>query len=185
MSILLFNVGVPMIFSSLPMMIIALLPIILLESFSFYSALEINFWRAFTIETVVNLISTFIGIPIAWLLLVGLQLITGGGSAYGINTFPKQILAVTWQSPWLVPYQNHLRWMIPVARMVLLIPFFFASWFCEYLVIKYLFDDMNNNGLNYIVRNANLLSYGLLGLCLLGQHLAFLLKLNQDYQNQL
>ena len=183
MSILLFNMGVPMIFSSLPMMIIALLPIIFLEAFSFYSALELNFWRALKIETVANLTSTFIGIPIAWLLLVGIQLITGGGSAYGINTLPKQFLAVTWQSPWLMPYQNNLRWMIPVARIVLLIPFFFASWFCEYLVIKYLFDDINSNGLSYTVRDANLLSYGLLGLYLLGQHLAFLLKLNQDDQN--
>lgn len=184
MSILLFNIGVPMIFSSLPVMVVALLPIIFIETYSLYLSLEATFWRAFTVETVANLISTFIGIPVAWFLLVVIQQITGGGKAYGANSFFKQLLAVTWQSPWLMPYENHLRWMVPVARMVLLVPFFFASWLCEYLVIKYFFAETKRSDLIGIVRNANLLSYGLLGLYLLGQHLAFLLKLRDDHLKQ-
>lgn len=169
-----------MIFSSLFVMIAALLPVILIEAYSLYAAAEITFWRALTIETVANLISTLIGIPVAWFLLFVLQILTGGGTAYGINTFFKQFLAVTWQSPWLIPYERHLRWMIPVARMVLLIPFFFASWLCEYLVIKYLFAETGSLELSRIIRNANLLSYGLLFLYLFGQHLAFLVKLGSE-----
>ena len=60
-----------------------------------------------------------------------MQMTTGGGSAYGINTSARKLLAATWQAPWLVPYETDLYWMLPVASLVLLIPFFFASYFVE------------------------------------------------------
>jgi hypothetical protein len=61
---------------------------------------------------------------------------TGGGSAHGLRTLSAKLLAVTWQSPWLIPYEDDLVWMVPAAALCLLVPFFFASVYIEYQVAR-------------------------------------------------
>ncbi len=174
MTVILLNAGLPMIFPALPVMVVALLPVILLEAFLLRNSLEITFWNSLKSSGIANIVSTFIGIPLTWLLLVVLQLVTGGGYAYGINTPFKKFLAVTWQSPWLIPYKRNTRWMVFAAGLVLLIPFFFVSWFSENWIVAYILGDAAVSDTNQAVRNANLLSYGLLALYLL----AMLIKTN-------
>ena len=101
-------------------------------------------------------------------LLVILQMMTGGGGSHGLDTPLKKFLAVTWQSPWLIPYESELYWMVPTAALVLLIPFFFASWFIEYQVGKRILRDIESTKIKEAVLKANLLSYGLLGLYCVG-----------------
>jgi hypothetical protein len=79
-----------------------------------------------------------------------------------------KVLAVTWQAPWLIPYEEDLNWMIPVAGLVLLIPFFFASWWSEYFVSKKLNETLPPTVLRIKVRNANLITYSLLAAWPLG-----------------
>jgi hypothetical protein len=163
MTFLLFNAGVPMIFPSLHLMVLALLPIIILEALYLYVSLNISFSDALKNMGIGNVVSTFIGIPITWLLLVIMTYLTGGGSIYQINTPLKKLAVVVVQSAWLAPYGRNLRWMIPAAGLVLLIPFFFVSWFFEYWVVSYLLENIELIASNQAVRNANLLSYALLG----------------------
>ena len=54
--------------------------------------------------------------------------------------------------------------MIPIAGMVLLIPFFFVSWWSEYLVAKRMHRDIDKTIMRKYVRNANVITYGLLTL---------------------
>ncbi len=98
------------------------------------------------------------------MLLVVIQMITGGGSSYGLNTALTKVLAVTWQAPWLIPYESDLHWMIPVSGLVLLIPFFFVSWWSEYFVSKKLIKNVESQTIKIAVRNANLITYGMLTL---------------------
>ena len=87
----------------------------------------------------------------------------GGGAGPDIGTLVGKLFAVTVQAPWLMPYDSELHWMIPVASMVLLVPFFFASWGIEYLVATVMLRDTDQLLLRRSVGKANLISYGLLG----------------------
>ena len=89
--------------------------------------------KAVKTTTICNLVSTFAGVPFTWAILLFIQTISGGSVAWGINTIWGKIIAITWQAPWLIPYQFQFNWMIPSAGIVLLIPFFFVSWWIEYL----------------------------------------------------
>ena len=130
-----------MIFPALPVMLVALLPIIIVEALVLRRFLTTSLSTATVAAGIANLASTFVGVPVAWFLLVAVQLLTGGDRAYGLSTPLRKVLAVTWQSPWLIPYERSLYWMIPTAGLVLLVPFFFASWYVEYLVTRRILKD--------------------------------------------
>jgi hypothetical protein len=156
------NAGVPMLFLAMPAFVISLLPIIAVEAFYLSKSLALSTGQSVRTVSIANVVSTVIGIPLTWVLLVLLQMVTGGGSAYGINSLLSKVLAVTWQAPWLIPYENDLHWMVPVAGLVLLVPFFFASWWSEYLVSKIILKEISAIEVKAKIRNANLISYGLL-----------------------
>ena len=166
------NAGVPMIFLVMPTFAIAIVPIVIIESVYLAKTLKISGKVAGKTATISNLVSTLVGIPLTWILLVVIQILTGGDKAYGLNSTLDKILAVTWQAPWLIPYESALHWMVPVAGLVLLIPFFFVSWWSEYLVSKKLLDATRVVIIKRAVRNANLITYGLLVLWSLAMWLA-------------
>ena len=161
------NVGVPMIFPALPLMVLSLLPIVLVEALILWRTLKIEFHRSIKAAASANALSTLVGIPVTWFLLVVLQFLTGGDRAFGLNTPLKKLLAVTWQAPWLVPYDSSLYWMVPTAGLVLLIPFFSASWWLEHLVAKRVLKEIETKRVRRVVLYANLVSYGMFALYLL------------------
>ena len=119
------------------------------------------------VASVMNIVSTLFGVPATWLVLVGIQIVTGGGAAYGIETPFQKFIAITWQAPWLIPYHAELYWMVPAARLVLLIPFFFGSWFIEYFIAKKMLKEIKRTSLKRAILLANLVSYGLLAVAAL------------------
>lgn len=151
-----------MIFLAAPVFAISILPIVLIESYYLSKSLALKLSEAIKIASLSNLYSTIIGIPLTWIILVFVQMITGGGKAYGLDSVVGKIISVTWQSPWLIPYESDLNWMIPIAGAVLLIPFFFVSWWAEYTVTKIYTKSHPNQKVLLKVRNANLITYGLL-----------------------
>ena len=112
--------------------------------------------------TIANLVSTFLGWPLAWILLVILQMTTGGGGVHGLDSPLGVILSVTHQAPWLIPYENELYWMVPVAMAVLLIPFFFVSVFSERLILQFIWKEEDKSILRRFSWLAHLWSYGFL-----------------------
>ncbi len=158
------NTGLPMIFVTFPGMIVALLPIILVESYVLSRQLAIPGRMAIKASSIANVATTVVGIPLTWLALVVIQLATGGDQAYGLDSYLHKFLAVTWQAPWLIPYESDMYWMVPAATLTLLVPFFFVSWWIEYQVVRRTVVSSHPSGLSFAVRNANLASYGLLAL---------------------
>lgn len=156
------NAGLPMLFLAMPVFLISLLPIIAIEAFYISKSLNLTIKESLKIVSISNVFSTVVGIPLTWFLLVVVQMLTGGGGAYGLNSFMGKVLAVTWQAPWLIPYEQDLNWMIPLAGLVLLIPFFFASWWSEYFISKRLLKAIPLSRVKSKVRNANLITYTLL-----------------------
>jgi hypothetical protein len=201
MKIFLFDMGVPMIFPTMYLMIAALLPIVFLEGYVLAQKLGIEFRKTMLWTSLANLISTIIGIPVTWFGLFLVQLITGGDSTYQVGPLLDRLLSVTVQAPWLLPIDRDESWMLVAAELFLLIPFFFASWAIEYLVMRNALaasvslvrenqismaestadTDQTTTESSELevrrgVRNANLLSYGLLALLLLAMLLNSLLN---------
>lgn len=162
------NAGVPMIFLIMPALGLSIIPIILIEAFYLSRRLGLKTARAVKTATISNLISTLAGVPLTWLLLVLIQIVTGGGRAFGLDTMLGKVLSVTFQAAWLIPYESELYWMIPVAGLVLLVPFFFVSWWSEYLVTKKILQDHPAQTVKVVVRNANIITYTLLVLWPIG-----------------
>jgi hypothetical protein len=153
------NVGVPMLFPQLVLMLFALLPIVLIESAVVRKPLEIPTRRALGDVGLANLCSTILGVPCAWGVMFGLHLLTTGGAALGMDTPAKMLAAVTLQAAWLVPYEGQRFWMIPAAATVLLIPCFFASVFIEHWVLVRRWSDLERRAVLSAVLRANVWSY--------------------------
>jgi len=173
-SILLFSgaasadAGVPMLFLTLPAMIIALVPVIAVESIVVGRLLGTTAISKAKSVAIANVASTLIGLPLTWVALVAVQLVSGGGSAYGLVTPTQKLLAVTWQAPWLIPYEGDLYWMVPAASLFLLVPFFFASYFVEALIVVGLNNKLPRVQVRSAVFRANIVSYLLLAIFTLG-----------------
>ena len=150
---------------TLPGMLIALVPVVLVEAFVLSRRLNLTFAHVVKPVAYANVFSTLIGVPLTWVVLAALEMGTGGGSFDGFETTRQKFLAVTWQAPWLMSHDAHdyeLRWMMPVAMLVLLVPFFFASWLTEYWIMVLYVKSISRRQLNRGMLVANLASYVLL-----------------------
>jgi hypothetical protein len=121
------DAGVPMLLFVWPSSWLLLLAIVPIEAAVAVRLLKISWKRSLTMSGAANLVSTIVGIPVTWILLVVLEMVSGGGRAYGLDTLWKRVYAVTVQSPWLIPYDVGSDWMVPSAAAVLCVPFFFMS----------------------------------------------------------
>lgn len=160
-----------MIALTLPLMLKLLVPIVVIESFLCKKWLGLTTWQAIKSNTVSNLASTIIGIPVAWVAMLGVEF-----GAWGLldNTQIQN-----WHSPlanvifaflgsaWIGPAEGKSVWLIPAATLMLLIPFFFASYGIEYFVLRTMVGMPEGGPPNLAyprvrtaVRNANLVTYG-------------------------
>ncbi|MBK9766561.1 MAG: hypothetical protein IPP63_05835 [Chloracidobacterium sp.] len=99
MSVLLFDMGLPMIIPSLALMAVALVPIVLIEAFVVRSALRTDTKKLISVATA-NVASTFIGIPATWFLLYVLELASVNAIAATTDRNPWTVLfSVTLGSP--------------------------------------------------------------------------------------
>lgn len=148
------NTGVPMLFVVGPVLVIALLPIALIEAGLYRWRIGVSWQRAVLGSLGANAISTIVGVPITWFVLVLLQMFTGGGGDHGVG-----IQAVTWQAPWLIPHEEHLNWMVRAAGMVLCVPFLLSSVWIEYLCLRKIWKEFEHSKIRRACWLANALTY--------------------------
>lgn len=153
------NTGVPMIFPTVIGMVVVLPLVILLETALAFRTLKLPFWSFLGNMTMANVLSTLFGIPLTWGVLFLLQGITGGGGEPDLSTFASKLFVVTWQSAYLTPSELEIPWVSPAKALALLVPFFFASWWIEYRVLKAILEGTDKKLLRKVVRNVNLVSY--------------------------
>jgi hypothetical protein len=156
------DAGVPMLALLWPALWVLFIPIVIIEAWIARRVVGLDWKTSLKKSGIANAVSTLIGIPLTWGVLVVIEImLSQGGRAYGINTLSGKLIAVTVQAPWLIPYESDLGWMIPAASIVLLIPFFFVSVFVERWVFgrKTQIDKTKIKSWSW---KANLLTYGLL-----------------------
>lgn len=153
------DAGVPMLALTLPAMVAALIPVIVIEAVVLGRAFGASMVSRIKSVAIANAASTIAGVPFTWFGLVGLQGLTGGTRVHGIESPAQKLLAVTWQAPWLMPYEGELHWMVPTASLVLLVPFFLASYVIEANMICRMEAQYSEAQLRPAVFRANVLSY--------------------------
>ncbi len=178
--LLLVDAGVPMIFLTFPAMLALLTPIVLIEAWLCRKWLGLTVWAALKSNAAANVVSTLIGVPVAW----GVTLLFQFFALGTILRIPAISRAADkWNSPladvvltilapaWLGPSEKNLYWMVPLAAIVLLVPTFFLSVWIEAFVVDHMLrkpegdpSNLTSSRIRTAVRNANLVSYGLLTL---------------------
>jgi len=166
------DAGVPMIFLTLPAMVMLLIPVIVVEGYLCKKWLELTTWQAMKSNAVSNLASTIIGIPFAWavMYLVEVGFIEVMGSNSRIQNWHSPLASVIMffvSAAWIGALGPKSLWLVPAATLILLVPFFFASYGIEYLVIKQMVGvpeggppNLTYPRVRVAVRNANLITYG-------------------------
>jgi hypothetical protein len=157
------DAGIPMIVAQWPLAAIVLIPVILIEALFNRYRLSISYRDSFAGTALANLVSTVAGVPLAWIVMLLIEITIG-------SIIPRQ----WWHSPiglvlslfcvaWLGPSDNTtLSWQVPLALSLLLIPTFFVSVWIERGVCKMVWRSKDQREVNKGVWRANLLSYGLL-----------------------
>jgi hypothetical protein len=160
------DMGLPMIQVIWPAAWIALIPVILIEAAIGRRVMKTTFPRATCAATAANLFSTLLGIPLTWIALATLEGL-GFSTAEGLDTPARVLYAVTVQSPWLIPYEDALRWMVPVATVVLCVPLWLMSAATEYVIARRFFPKAERSALWRWMLLGNAASYAFLLLLLL------------------
>ncbi len=152
------NVGIPVIALTYPGFAVLLLPIIITEYFIIKSIINIE-KKPILVSTVVsNLASTLIGVPLAWAVLLILEMITTGGAAIQSEGLMYFVGSIALQSAWMLPPDYY--WMLPAAIIVNLIPAFFLSKYSEYIITKKMIKTVEKNQIKKAVFKANNVTYG-------------------------
>jgi hypothetical protein len=156
--------GTPMILYSLPVMVLGLIPIIGIEAWVLRRGLRTPGWKSpVKVSVVANLVTTFLGVPITWfvLFLLGIAFVSILAAAPTIISLGQ---GLEWLGyiPWLPPGSDTHQWWIPAAHLILLIPFFLASWLIEFPIARWMLRDIPMACINRSVLLANLVSYSLL-----------------------
>jgi len=167
-----------MILLTFPAMLAMLIPVILVEATLLRKWLGLQVWTAIKSSAAANVVSTLIGVPVAW----GVTLLFEFFAFGAIMRIPAISRAADkWNSPlahvvvtvlapaWLGPDERNLYWMVPLATIVLLVPTFFLSVWIEAFVVDRMVSvpegdssNLTSSRIRATVRNANLVSYGLL-----------------------
>lgn len=144
-SSLLANVGLPTVALYLPPAWLALLPIIFIESGYGARRYHLSFGRALLAEATANFVSTVIGIPLTWVVLVLIQSVTLPG---GVGP------------AWLLPEPS--GWSIAGAIVVLTVIFYFMSVATEGFVVARFFREIPGTTIRRWMIQANGITYTLL-----------------------
>jgi hypothetical protein len=172
--IVLADAGVPMLFVTMPAMLIALAPIIGMETLLICRRLAYRPWPVLRATAAANVLSTIVGIPITWLALLACEMLIG----ITVSSIPAldkshspamQVVGFILSAAWLPPMTGNNWWAVPLATLVLLVPFFFVSVWTEYYVMQRMLPvaateaaqegEISRGKLARAVRDANLLSY--------------------------
>jgi hypothetical protein len=156
------NAGIPMIAVMAPSFAFALVPVILIEGIIIMIMLKTHWIKSMAVSSVANAITTIIGIPLTWILLVIIDVVLVL-TIPGIRTAPDKY-QIFLTAPWLNPWVN--KEDIILAGLILLVPFFIVSWFVEYR-IAYKMLKIQKPSVKKCLLIGNLLSYSMLAILFL------------------
>ncbi len=175
------NMALPMVVVAFPGMVVALPLVLAIEAAVLGKVLGLRARRALGVAAVSNLVTTLLGVPVLGVLQATLSIGVGAAMplASGIlervvppdrlASLPGWVLSLAERIPWaLVPllggwFDDYTtRTQIAMTLVLTLIPFFFMSWWIEYLVSRRMLRDQERRRVSKAVLIGNAYSYVLL-----------------------
>ncbi len=152
------NAGVPMLMLAWPLYAFGLIPIVVLESFIGVRELGLSWSRAFSITTIGNLWSTFVGIPLTWLGMLAVEAVVGLSLGSLEVSGKVEMLFFPFLVAWVPGFDN--IWMYYAAFVILSIPFCIVSIWVERKVALRRLPELRAEAVRSWIMRANVLSYG-------------------------
>ncbi len=163
------NIGIPMIVVQWPLMFATLVPVVVLETLVIHRRLRVSWRSALLGVGKANVLSTLIGVPLAWLLMFGLELGIFIPFSIAVDRWEWQVDGPIWSllgslvsAAWIVPDKQEFQWLASVAIAVLLVPCFFLSVAVERRSCLQTWREVSPEDVRRGVFIANLMSYSLL-----------------------
>ena len=151
-----------MIFPQLVSMAIAFVPVVIIETIFAKRLISLP-WKVVAKDvSVANVWTTLVGVPIAWMIMLLVEILATRGHAWGMQSPVMMIASVTLQAAWLIPYEEHIFWMVPAALTFLLVPSFFISVWIERWALRRRWQMLDRTLVGTVVLRANLWSYACL-----------------------
>ena len=163
------DIIVPLIHVSWFVMLAALIPIVIVETLVVWISCGLTFWHTAGVTTVANLASTFIGIPIAHLLLRIFR------PSETLRNNPRRsfvvfVLEELWRYPEegdsYYPDPKYALWVGVAASLLIFVMYFVGSWLSELWVASYMVKAVPTGDLNIAILIANIASYSIIALSL-------------------
>ena len=157
------DVAIPMFFLTWESMVIALIPVVIIEAVVFIMMLKIDVWRAISASFWANAKSTVIGVPLSGILLFSVVAIgTFVVSEFKIPLPDSQLFSIITQAVWIIPTHDGTERYQSLAIALGLIPAYFLSIWIEFGVVKQKFQELDSKVLHKVVQIANLITYATL-----------------------
>lgn len=154
--------SVPMLFWHMLAIFAALVPIVLIEAYSAKRILGLTIGQAIGPISASNFTSMLVAFPMLWVVWLSAQQLVGGDTVHSLNTWWKQLYAVTVQAPWIMHSGRDLYWMVPAAAIVMLVPAFFLSVWVEKVVLQWFWKNEDKRRLTKFSFMAHVPSYATL-----------------------
>ena len=158
------NAGIPMLALAWPAQWLAFVPVVLIETAVIATALNSRYREQLWPVARANLLSTLVGVPIAWLAMLAVE---AGVAAIVFGLLPESVADLPGMQIVLFPLMaawigGSSSWEFEVAFLVLSVPFCLASVYIEYRSLKGALDDGAARILRGAIWRGNILTYCLL-----------------------
>jgi hypothetical protein len=164
------DAGVPMLVLVWPGLGLLLIPIIIAEAGVARYQLGLGWRSALAMSARANLVSTAVGVPITWALMLGLEFAVFaplGASGWNPPAMFEHLFVPTLGAAWL-PGEGIPMWYLPAAAAVLCVPFYAVSVWIEARVVRARLASELRQQAHAWSRDANRLTYGAIIVGLLG-----------------
>ena len=165
---------IPTVFLTVPAMVCALIPVIIIEALCFFRYLKLRFSRAVGISALANVVSTVLGGPLAWLGMLCVFKISGTVMTELVTrqvVWPseasRKALVTALGAAFLREPPPGDEWTLSFAVLVFLVPNFFISYWMEKFIVFRTLRNTDRRETGNIVWRANLFTYGGLALLVL------------------
>ena len=164
------NAGIPMLVLAWPAQWLAFLPVVLIETALVAQALRVPYRQQIWPVVKANLLSTLVGVPLAWLAMLALE---AGVAGVVFGLLPEgaadaplmQVILFPFMSAWI---GGSNLWEFQIAFLVLAVPFCLVSIFVEHRWLRQSVSEDQAGALRVAVWRGNVLTYVLLCLAVLG-----------------
>ncbi|MEZ5327546.1 MAG: hypothetical protein R3F19_21050 [Verrucomicrobiales bacterium] len=154
------NAAVPSVLFHVHWMVVALLLIIPLETLILARLLDISRWRALGFTTLANLVSTLLGIPIGWGVVLGVtEVLSHTASAWMPQCLVIGLFCAALPTTTIGGIFGAL-WILPL--------YYYVTVFSEWGVLHLCLHDKSNHQLLKASRVANAVSYACIAVGLIG-----------------